>query len=54
LQCRWLRCAIEDSKSFSGGERIKDEAVFAPPGVRRGEGWPLRERKISWSMAYGI
>jgi len=43
-----LRWAMEARRAFSGGESIEvgDEWVV----VRRGEGWPERERRISWSM----
>lgn len=49
LQCRSLRCAIEARSAFSGGDR-RFEAPFEALFVRRGEGWPLRERMISCSM----
>lgn len=47
---RWrsLRWAIEARRAFSGGERI--EGLEAWEVVRRGEGWPERERRISWSI----
>jgi hypothetical protein len=51
LQCKLLRCAIEVRRAFSGGER-RSEVAFEVPAVRRGEGWPLRERMISCNMAY--
>lgn len=39
---------MEDRRAFSGGERI--EVCEEWSAVRRGEGWPERERRISWSM----
>lgn len=48
LQWISLRWATEARRAFSGGESIEegDEWVV----VRRGEGWPERERRISWSI----
>jgi hypothetical protein len=48
VQCRELRCATEERRAFSGGERMEDGDEWS--AVRRGEGWPERERRISWSM----
>jgi hypothetical protein len=51
LQCKLLRCAMEARRAFSGGER-RSEDPFEVPAVKRGEGWPLRERMISCNMVY--
>jgi hypothetical protein len=48
VQCRELRCAMEERRAFSGGERMEEGDEWS--AVRRGEGWPERERRISWSM----
>jgi hypothetical protein len=47
-QCRELRCAMEERRAFSGGERMEEGDEWS--AVRSGEGWPERERRISWSM----
>jgi hypothetical protein len=49
-----LRCAIEASSAFSGGDRITGEVASEPTLERRGEGCPLSERRISWSIFYPI
>lgn len=38
----------EARRAFSGGERIEMGDEWS--AVRSGEGWPERERSISWSM----
>ena len=48
VQCRELKCAMEERRAFSGGERMEKGAEWS--AVRSGEGWPERERRISWSM----
>ena len=48
LQWRLLRWAMEERRAFSGGESI--EAGDEWSAVRSGEGWPERERSISWSI----
>jgi hypothetical protein len=51
LLCKSLRWATEARRAFSGGEstEVGDEWSAA----RSGEGWPERQRRISWSMATG-
>ncbi len=39
---------MEERRAFSGGERIEFGDEWS--AVRSGEGWPERERRISWSM----
>ena len=48
VQCRLLRCAMEERRAFSEGERTEEGDEWS--AVRRGEGWPERERRISWSI----
>ena len=43
---------MEDRRAFSGGEKI--EVVDEWSAVRSGEGWPERERRISWSMVGSV
>lgn len=56
---RWrvLRWERDARRALSGGERIElrswDGAVLLLVVVRRGEGCPDRERRISWSMVDG-
>ena len=51
---RWreLKCAREESRARSEGESIV--AVAASGEERSGEGWPERERRISWSMLKAV
>ena len=43
-----LRWSMEERRAFSGGERIEVGDEWS--AVRSGEGWPERERRISWSI----
>lgn len=45
LQCRSLKCAIEERSAFSGGERMEFGEEWS--AVSSGEGWPESERRIS-------
>ena len=51
---RWreLSCAREESRARSEGESIV--VVTASGEERSGEGWPERERRISWSMLKAV
>lgn len=48
-----LRWAAEASSWRSGGVMPAAKSASAEAGRSRGEGWPDRERRISWSMAFG-
>ena len=40
---------MEVRSALSGGEKIEEGDEWSAVSI--GEGWPERERKISWSMA---
>lgn len=48
LQWRLLRWATEVRSAFSGGDSIEVGDEWS--AVRSGDGWPERDRRISWSM----
>lgn len=51
LEWRSLKWATEERRAFSAGERIDVDDDWS--AERSGEGWPERQRRISWSMLTG-
>lgn len=55
FRCRRDRCPIDDSNSASGGERrcLEVEVTWCDVELasKSAEGWPDKERSISWSIA---